>query len=483
MFGPRHELFQAILRLWTDISAEEKAKIQLAFSREKLLKERSHCAPGDRKEFDRRADAVLIAEMCERLHLLCRPDKPLPLYKVLIEEFAQTTDDLNQATCLVRRVADYMEALEAAVDDQEPRHTAVPDLFEHELTEIRRALLDSFYGWFLKKGDREALQQVYAEIQVLAAKQEQLAHGREPADLDEHRRQITEARVQNRWMGPEKKWLHFVLIETAKEVLKNVNFNAEVDDKRQSLLESVLLAEVYRFLHDECDGRAALCLSGGGIRSATFNLGVVQSLAHDGLLKEIHYLSTVSGGGYLGGWLSAWIQREGRDKVMSDLSRVQVWPHAGTSTASPVSPLSPEPEPVQHLRAFSRYLAPRLSRLSADSLTLFGIYLRNLLLNWLVLVPLGAAFLLLPRLLSTLFTQVGGGRYGGGSAGDDPLWRDIDRISPGEPAEPCRKQFRGRTSGSKTFFLSVFSPLLSPHSWRHGGGLGLATTIRVSSSV
>ena len=51
----------------------------------------------------------------------------------------------------------------------------------------------------------------------------------------------------------------------------------------------------------------ALCLSGGGIRSAAFALGVVQALARKGLLPHFHYLSTVSGGGYLGAWLSRWI--------------------------------------------------------------------------------------------------------------------------------------------------------------------------------
>ena len=47
-----------------------------------------------------------------------------------------------------------------------------------------------------------------------------------------------------------------------------------------------------------------LALSGGGIRSASFCLGVVQGLAACDLLKKFDYLSTVSGGGYLGGSLS-----------------------------------------------------------------------------------------------------------------------------------------------------------------------------------
>jgi len=46
--------------------------------------------------------------------------------------------------------------------------------------------------------------------------------------------------------------------------------------------------------------QAALCLSGGGIRSAAFSLGVIQALARKGLLARFQYLSTVSGGGYAG---------------------------------------------------------------------------------------------------------------------------------------------------------------------------------------
>ena len=47
-----------------------------------------------------------------------------------------------------------------------------------------------------------------------------------------------------------------------------------------------------------------LALSGGGIRSATFALGVIQALAKDGEFKKIDVLSTVSGGGYTGSLIS-----------------------------------------------------------------------------------------------------------------------------------------------------------------------------------
>src|SRR5690242_15330549 len=45
---------------------------------------------------------------------------------------------------------------------------------------------------------------------------------------------------------------------------------------------------------------SGLALSGGGIRSAVYCLGVLQHLARDRLLEKFDYLSTVSGGGYIG---------------------------------------------------------------------------------------------------------------------------------------------------------------------------------------
>jgi hypothetical protein len=52
-----------------------------------------------------------------------------------------------------------------------------------------------------------------------------------------------------------------------------------------------------------------LALSGGGIRSATFSLGVLQGLEALKLLRVFDYVSTVSGGGFVGGWWSAWLSR------------------------------------------------------------------------------------------------------------------------------------------------------------------------------
>lgn len=54
-----------------------------------------------------------------------------------------------------------------------------------------------------------------------------------------------------------------------------------------------------------------LAFSGGGVRSASFNLGLLQAFFRSGLLKHVDYLSTVSGGGYIGSYLASLTQRKG----------------------------------------------------------------------------------------------------------------------------------------------------------------------------
>jgi hypothetical protein len=83
------------------------------------------------------------------------------------------------------------------------------------------------------------------------------------------------------------------------------------------------LKGIWAAIHGLGEKRAALCISGGGIRSATFGLGILQGLARCGLLHKFHYLSTVSGGGYIGAWLGAWIHRAdgGITSVAAELAR------------------------------------------------------------------------------------------------------------------------------------------------------------------
>ena len=148
------------------------------------------------------------------------------------------------------------------------------------------------------------------------------------------------------------------------------------------------LRALWNAIHGLEEKRAALCISGGGIRSATFGLGILQGLARCGLLEKFHYLSTVSGGGYIGSWLSAWIKHDpnGIRGVAEELRN------------RPDSSLEPEPPPIRHLREFSNYLAPRTGLTSVDFWTLITTFVRNMFLNWLVLISWLAAAMMIPRL-------------------------------------------------------------------------------------
>jgi predicted acylesterase/phospholipase RssA len=141
-----------------------------------------------------------------------------------------------------------------------------------------------------------------------------------------------------------------------------------------------------------------LAFSGGGIRSATFNLGVLQTLAQNGLFKRIDYLSTVSGGGYIGSWLAAWIRREADDQQEHDrpddpMSAIE---RRLSPTRSP-NPMDQSVRPIRFLREYSNYLTPRAGFFSADTWTMIGIYVRNALLNQVTIVGLLVAVLLVPR--------------------------------------------------------------------------------------
>jgi hypothetical protein len=145
--------------------------------------------------------------------------------------------------------------------------------------------------------------------------------------------------------------------------------------------------------------RSALCLSGGGIRSASFSLGVLQALAQfnntsdtarcetegsPSALEEFDYLSTVSGGGYIGSWLMAWTHRLAESMSPKAAFRLVARQLAGCDAHCSGDPA---PRAVRHLREYTSYLAPKLG-LSFDSLTLAALVFRNIIVNWAMILPL-----------------------------------------------------------------------------------------------
>jgi hypothetical protein len=120
---------------------------------------------------------------------------------------------------------------------------------------------------------------------------------------------------------------------------------------------------------DEVTG---LGLSGGGIRSATFSLGVLQALAKNRWLPRIDFLSTVSGGGYIGAFLGRYFDR----------LRAQQMPQSpGTPPCSGSARVTkeltdPDSAAIAWLRKSGKYLAPQGQ---GDAFLNLAIYVRNFL--------------------------------------------------------------------------------------------------------
>ena len=80
-----------------------------------------------------------------------------------------------------------------------------------------------------------------------------------------------------------------------------------------------------------------LALSGGGVRSASFCLGALQALDKAGVLQNVDYLSTVSGGGYIGTSLSAAMTRsEGQFPFTSSQTQDEPYTRSSTSATIPI---------------------------------------------------------------------------------------------------------------------------------------------------
>ena len=136
-------------------------------------------------------------------------------------------------------------------------------------------------------------------------------------------------------------------------------------------------------------GLCGLALSGGGIRSATFSLGVIQALAKHNLLATVDYLSTVSGGGFIGSCISSLLN----DKdTGSQQDRFPLHYKAGTK----------EPLAIGQLRQGARYLAPGRA---FDKLRILALILRGVLSSLLIF-----AFLILFLVFVTEFCYEVGNR-------------------------------------------------------------------------
>jgi hypothetical protein len=125
-------------------------------------------------------------------------------------------------------------------------------------------------------------------------------------------------------------------------------------------------------------------LSGGGIRSATFSLGVLQALAHHGKLDRIDYLSTVSGGGYIGSALTWYLAQEEAEYGLGS----ETFPFGAGDPND--APPAKQADPLKYLRQRGNYLSP------GDGITVVSgivVLLRGMVVNLCVWVPLIVLFM------------------------------------------------------------------------------------------
>jgi Patatin-like phospholipase len=165
-----------------------------------------------------------------------------------------------------------------------------------------------------------------------------------------------------------------------------------------------------------------LALSGGGIRSATFSLGVLMALARRNILPQVDYLSTVSGGGYLGAFLINFLSASvaaPAPAVAASVSapRPAVATPAGDSTTLPSVGLRRdqlpfrrergEPDALRRLRHNSRYLqtGSLWGRLEVAFAQAYGVFL-NLLTLAVVVALVAATDVLLNKLSDEIWQAV-----------------------------------------------------------------------------
>src|SRR5947209_12967532 len=129
-----------------------------------------------------------------------------------------------------------------------------------------------------------------------------------------------------------------------------------------------------------------------------------------GALDHFDYLSSVSGCGYIHGWLAAWIKRG--EQEQQRLAPVATPPKTYTpgmgfrEVQKRLVPLPSDkdspahPEPIRWLRRYSNYLTPAKGLFTADTWVTIAIWLRNTFLNQIVLLSGLLGLVLIARLVA-----------------------------------------------------------------------------------
>ncbi|MFK8008852.1 MAG: patatin-like phospholipase family protein [Saprospiraceae bacterium] len=115
-------------------------------------------------------------------------------------------------------------------------------------------------------------------------------------------------------MTLRQRWLQIVrnLLGLRKSEEKDIKYH-KVIERETELLK--VRREKLKLENPEKleENKFGIALSGGGIRSATINLGFLETLNEFKILERADYISTVSGGGYTGAYVQATLKNEAGD--------------------------------------------------------------------------------------------------------------------------------------------------------------------------
>ncbi|MCP5549758.1 MAG: patatin-like phospholipase family protein, partial [Akkermansiaceae bacterium] len=124
------------------------------------------------------------------------------------------------------------------------------------------------------------------------------------------------------------------------------------------------------------DEPVGIALSGGGIRSATFSLGILQVLARHRMFRLVDFLSTVSGGGYIGSCLTSLLTaQETEAEAPGNYDTEEDFPFK-------------DPDQIHHLRKHGNYLIAREGVFRRDSLRAIGTVLSAIAASLAVFISL-----------------------------------------------------------------------------------------------
>jgi hypothetical protein len=201
---------------------------------------------------------------------------------------------------------------------------------------------------------------------------------------------------------PENRSRSAILTEMGSSMAWGISEHRGVSPETAKCIDNAERAaiKIRRSHYDVEDTKHAvgLALSGGGIRSTTFALGVLIALSKRNILPQIDYFSTVSGGGYLGSFLLTFLASPKSGTYQAENPgancKVQVEeypdePNIGLRADQlPFKSKDGEAEALRYIRHNSRYLSAgsMWNRLEIAFAQLYGLLINFLIVTLIAVV-------------------------------------------------------------------------------------------------